>query len=503
MTAQITAKLVAFVLYLGLMILIGLRYMKKNNSSSDFFLGGRKVGPWMTALSAEASDMSGWLLMGLPGLAYMGGMKEAFWTAAGLIVGTYLNWLIVAKPLRRCTVAFGDSITIPEFLTNRFRDRSRVISAVSVLFIILFFTIYTASGFVACAKLFNSVFGLPYHAGLVIGLAVILTYTMLGGYLAVCATDFIQGTLMFAALIVTTALMTAALGGPARALESVSAFSARAVSGEFGEAMRSKFLANQNYGATSIVSALVWGLGYFGMPHILVRFMGIRSGGEVKISRRIATVWVVIALAGALCVGSFGTVYLTQVLEPSGAETVFSATMQKMYPAFIAGIFLCGILAAAMSTADSQLLVASSAFSRDIFKGIIRKDASEKEVLNVSRIAVFAIAAVAFALAVRPDSSIFGLVSYAWAGFGATFGPLVLLSLFWRGAMRNGAVAGLIAGGVTVIVWHNLHGGIFDVYEILPGFIACLLFAVVFSLLQKDKDTEVLAEFDSYRTLAD
>ena len=500
------SHILAFVIYLGFMIMIGVMYAKKNNSSSDFFLGGRKVGPWMTALSAEASDMSGWLLMGLPGLAYLGGMKEAFWTALGLVIGTYLNWLIVAKPLRKCTIAFGDSITIPEFLTNRFKDKSKVLSTVSVIFIILFFTIYTASGFVACAKLFNSVFGLPYHVGLVLGTIVILLYTVLGGYLAVCATDFIQGTLMFVACIVAAAVMVVVLGGPGNAMESVAAFSQRAISGEFGEAMKEKFLANQNFGIVPIISALAWGLGYFGMPHILIRFMGIRSNKEVALSRRIATIWVVIAFIGTLIVGSLGTVYLPEILSPSAAETVFSATIQKMFPAFIGGIFLCAILAAAMSTADSQLLVASSAFSQDIFKGLIKKDASVKEVLSISRIAVFIIAAVAFVLSLDENSSIFGLVSYAWAGFGATFGPLVLLALFWKGATAKGAIAGLIGGGVTVVAWHNIPATvapIFGVYEILPAFIVCLVLTVVVSLLDKNKDPQMIAEFEAFKKMED
>ncbi|MBQ3023823.1 MAG: sodium/proline symporter PutP [Spirochaetaceae bacterium] len=500
------SHILAFVIYLGFMIMIGVMYAKKNNSSSDFFLGGRKVGPWMTALSAEASDMSGWLLMGLPGLAYLGGMKEAFWTALGLVIGTYLNWLIVAKPLRKCTIAFGDSITIPEFLTNRFKDKSRVLSTVSVIFIIIFFTIYTASGFVACAKLFNSVFGLSYHTGLIIGVAVILLYTIMGGYLAVCATDFIQGSLMFIACIVAAIVMVVVLDGPSNAIESVAAFSQRAISGEFGDAMQQKFVANQNYGIVPIISALAWGLGYFGMPHILIRFMGIRSNKEVALSRRIATIWVVIAFIGTLIVGSLGTVYLPNILSPNAAETVFSATIQKMFPPFIGGIFLCAILAAAMSTADSQLLVASSAFSQDIFKGLIKKDATTKEVLNISRLAVFIIAAIAFVLSLDENSSIFGLVSYAWAGFGATFGPLILLSLFWRGCTAKGAIAGLITGGVTVVAWHNIPASvspIFGVYEILPAFILCLLVTVVVSLLDKNKDAQMLEEFDNFKKMPD
>ena len=500
MTSQLIAKIVAFVLYLGFMVFIGIKYMKKNNSSSDYFLGGRKIGPWMSALSAEASDMSGWLLMGLPGLAYLGGIKEAVWTAIGLILGTYLNWLIVAKPLRRMTAAYNDAITIPEFLTNRLNDKKHVISLISVVFIILFFTIYTSSGLVACAKLFTSVFNLPYKVSLLIGLAVILTYTLLGGYFAVCATDFIQGTLMFVALALTAVILMVVLGGPSAAITKVTDFAQQAMNGNFGEVMQKKFLGNQNYSGMSIVSALAWGLGYFGMPHILVRFMSIRSEKDVKVSRRISLVWVVIAFIGALVVGSFGTVYLPQILAADKAETVFAATMQKMYPAFIAGIFLCGILAAAMSTADSQLLSASSAFSRDFYKGLIRKNASEKEVLNVSRITVLVIAAVAFCLSLNPESSIFGLVSYAWAGFGSTFGPLILLALFWKGLTKEGAVSGLVAGGITVVVWHNLHGGIFDLYEILPGFVVCLVLAVVVSLCTK-KDNEVLAAYDNYKTI--
>ena len=312
---------------------------------------------------------------------------------------------------------------------------------------------------------------------------------------------------MFIALIITGIIMLVTLGGPAEAFAKVSEFGTRAINGNFGEAMQTKFLANQNYDITSIISALVWGLGYFGMPHILVRFMGIRSTKDIKLSRRIATVWVVIAFIATLIVGSLGTVYLKDIkdviLSPAAAETIFSESMQIMFPAFIAGIFLCAILAAAMSTADSQLLVASSAFSQDVFKGIIKKDASEKTVLNVSRITVFIIAAIACVLSVDPESSIFSLVSYAWAGFGATFGPIILLALFWRGTTRNGAIAGLISGGITVVTWHNLKGGIFNIYEILPGFIVCLIFTVVFSLLQKNKDPEMLAEFDAYKKMSD
>lgn len=511
MSAQIVAKIIAFVLYLGFMVYIGLRSAKKNNSSMDFFLGGRKVGPWITALSAEASDSSAWLLMGLPGLCYLGGVKETFWTAVGLIVGTYLNWLFVAKPLRKCTISFGDSITIPEFFTNRFKDKTHLLTIISVFFIVLFFTIYTASGFVACAKLFNSVFGLKYHIGLVIGLVVILSYTILGGYLAVCTTDFIQGALIFVAFVFSAVIAVVSLGGPAEAMAKVSDFSVRAVNGQFGAEMAEKFIANKSFSAMSVISALAWGLGYFGMPHIIIRFMGIRSNAEIKTARRVGTVWMVIAYIGTFIIGSLGTVYLAggdlanplMILSGGAEETVFSATMQQMYPAFIAGLFLCAILAASMSTADSQLLSASSAVSLDIYKGLINKDADEKTVMNVSRITVLVIAAIAFVLSLNPASSIFGLVSYAWAGFGSTFGPLVILALFWRGMTNKGAIAGLVAGGVTVVLWHNLKGGIFNVYEILPGFIACLVFAVAVSLLDRNKNPEMLAEFDAYKKMED
>ena len=518
MSAQIVAKIIAFVLYLGFMVYIGLRSAKKNNSSMDFFLGGRKVGPWITALSAEASDSSAWLLMGLPGLCYLGGVKETFWTAVGLIVGTYLNWLFVAKPLRKCTISFGDSITIPEFFTNRFKDKTHLLTIISVFFIVLFFTIYTASGFVACAKLFNSVFGLKYHIGLVIGLVVILSYTILGGYLAVCTTDFIQGALIFVAFVFSAVIAVVSLGGPAQAYDAVRSFDANAVAGKFGESLQNAFKKNNSFDIPAIISALAWGLGYFGMPHIIIRFMGIRSNQDIKKARRIGIAWMIVSYIGTFLIGTLGTAFLLNngtilgadagtviegVTKFGDAETVFSATMQNMYPAFIAGLFLCAILAASMSTADSQLLSASSAVSLDIYKGLINKDADEKTVMNVSRITVLVIAAIAFVLSLNPASSIFGLVSYAWAGFGSTFGPLVILALFWRGMTNKGAIAGLIAGGVTVVLWHNLKDGIFNVYEILPGFIACLVFAVAVSLLDRNKNQEMLAEFDAYKKMED
>ena len=496
MTAQMIAKIAAFVIYLGIMIYVGLRNASKNNSSADFFLGGRKVGPWVTALSAEASDSSAWLLMGLPGLCYLGGVQESIWTAVGLIVGTYLSWLFVAKPLRKCSITFGDSITIPEFLSNRFKDKSHILSIVSVIFIVLFFTIYTASGFVACAKLFNSVFGLNYHAGLAIGLVVILCYTITGGYTAVCTTDFLQGSLIFIAFIVSTLVVVFSIGGVG---DSINVFK------NFQELAGTELKAFDGMG---IISALAWGLGYFGMPHIIVRFMGIRSNSEVGKARRIGIIWMIVSYIGAILIGTLGTVYLKKfgiTLDSVSAETVFSETMKNMYPAFIAGIFLCAILAASMSTADSQLLAASSAVSQDIFKGLIKKNTEEKEVMIISRFTVFLIALIALLLSLNPKSSIFNLVSFAWSGFGGTFGPLILLSLYWKRTTAPGAIAGLICGGITDVVWHYIPASvakIFGLYEILPAFIVCLVVTVLISLLTKP-DAEVLTKFEEYKKMED
>ncbi|MCI5830645.1 MAG: sodium/proline symporter PutP [Treponema sp.] len=502
MTLQTIGKICAFALYLGFMVYIGFRSSKKTNNAKDFFLGGRGIGPWVTALSAEASDSSAWLLMGLPGLCYLGGLKETFWTALGLIVGTYLNWLLVAKPLRKCSIAYGDSITIPGFFKNRFK--SERCNIISVILIVFFFTIYTASGIVACGKLFRSVFGLNYTVGMVIGLIVILSYTILGGYRAVCTTDFVQGALIFIAFVVAGTVAIFALGGPASAIESAKDFSVKALSGEFNEDIKKAFVANQSFSAKSAISAFSWCLGYFGMPHIIIRFMGIRSNEEIKTARRVGIIWMIIAYIGAFIIGSLGTVYLLpNLLDAGTSETVFSETMLKMFPSFIAGIFLCAILAASMSTADSQLLAVASTVSLDLYKAKINKNADEKKVLLVSRITVFAVAIVAFGLCLLPNNnSIFGLVSYAWAGFGATFGAIIFLALFWKKCTADGASLGLLVGFITVVVWHNLHGGIFDIYEILPGFIATLVVAVIVSLFTKTKEG-VEEKFVEYKNMAD
>lgn len=520
--AGLVGKILAFALYLGAMIYIGLRSAAGNKTSKDFFLGGRKVGPWVTALSAEASDSSAWLLMGLPGLCYMGGFRETFWTSLGLIVGTYLAWVFIAKRLRRCSIAFGDSITIPEFFTNRLRDRSHVLSIVSVVFIVLFFTIYTASGFVACAKLFRSVFGLPWGVGLLIGFVIILSYTITGGYKAVCTTDFVQGVLIFVAFLLSSLLIVGSLGGLGNAINAVKDFSSEVIAGNFGDTLEKTFRINKKFSPLSALSAFVWCLGYFGMPHVIVRYMGCRSDKELRTARRVGISWMVLSYIGTFIVGTFGTVFLLKsgiILGtdniPSAAigikalgggtqEAVFSEVMLRLYPAFIAGLFLCAILAAAMSTADSQLLCASSAISQDIWKGIIKPGSSDKTVMTVSRLSVLGVAVVGLILALNPNSSIFSLVAFAWSGFGAVFGPIVILSLYWKGLTSKGAIAGMVSGGALDIAWYFLkNAGIVPaLYEILPAFLACLIVAIVVSLIAPQRDIEILSTFDKYRSLS-
>ena len=490
MDSRTLSVLAAFAVYLLAMILIGFFYMKRTKNASDFFLGGRSVGPVTAAISAEASDMSSWLLMGLPGLAYLFGIQEALWTAVGLAIGTFVNWRFVAARLRRYTMRSGDAITIPEFLKNRFRDRSNLLSVVSAFFILVFFGIYTASGFVACGKLFSSVFGMPYAAAVGLGAGVIVVYTLLGGFLAVCATDVVQGGLMFVALLAAPIGAIIAVGGPAVAVGRIAAV---------GPNFLNPFLSASGapLPAMTLVSTLAWGLGYFGMPHILVRFMAVRSEREIPTSRRIAMAWVLVAMTAAVIVGLAGRAYLAAPLDAAASETVFIKIAEGVFPAFVAGLFLCGILAATMSTADSQLLVTSSAFSKDFYKAILRKQAGDKEVVLVSRLTIVAVAVAGYFMALDPAGSIFRLVSYAWAGFGATFGPIILLSLFWKRTTRNGALAGLLAGGGVTILWKQLSGGIFDLYEIVPGFAAGLAAIVVVSLAGAPPPKEIVEEFEA------
>lgn len=499
-------KFIVLIVYFAFMVGVGMFFYKKNTSHSDYILGGRSLNVWVAALSAQASDMSGWLLLGLPGLAYLiGGVSEAIWTAIGLAIGTYLNWLIVAKRLRKYTQVAGDSLTLPDFLTNRFKSSNPTLRIIGALFILVFFTIYTASGFVSGAKLFNQVFNVPYLWAVVISLVVIVAYTFLGGFKAVCWTDLFQGALMFFAIIIVPVLAIISLGGVGPAFGSVGEFHILPGGGP------------NSFTTLGVISAIAWGLGYFGQPHILVRFMAIRSSKEVRPARIIAMVWVVIALAAAVIVGILGAPYLAKYgITLSGADTekVFMYTIDHMFGPILAGIFLSAILAAIMSTADSQLLVTASAISSDIYKVVTKKQASEKKLIWVSRAAVIAVAIVAGIISLDEDSIIFNLVSYAWAGFGATFGPLVLFALFWKRCNYAGAVAGVLTGGITTIVWKSLPAIVgfftgtgeavlptfFRIYEIIPGFVLSSLAIVLVSLLTKAPSQEVMEEFDCIKT---
>ncbi|WP_106494666.1 sodium/proline symporter PutP [Lentibacillus sp. Marseille-P4043] len=493
--------LITFIVYLIGMLVIGIIMYRMTNDLSDYVLGGRKLGPGVAALSAGASDMSGWLLLGLPGAIYASGLSEA-WMAIGLATGAYLNWQFVAKRLRVYTEVSNDSITVPDFLENRFRDKSHVLRVISALVILLFFTFYTSSGMVAGAKLFEASFGLSYHSALWIGTIVVVSYTLLGGFLAVAWTDFFQGILMFLALIVVPIVALNQMGGWNAAVQAV------------GEIDPTHLNMVEGVGLLAIISSVAWGLGYFGQPHIIVRFMALRSPKDVKKARFIGTTWMILGLYGAIFTGFVGLAFIStqdvSVLSKFGIdvvtenglqmladpEKIFIAFSQILFNPIVAGVLLAAILSAIMSTIDSQLLVSSSAVAEDFYKAIFRREATDKELVWVGRIATLVIAVIAALLALNPESSVLELVSYAWAGFGAAFGPIILLSLFWKKTTRNGALAGIIVGAVTVIIWGGfLSGGIFDLYEILPGFLFNLIVTVVVSLLEKPS-AEIEAEFD-------
>jgi sodium/proline symporter len=483
------AIVVTFVLYLVMMMAVGALFYRRTTSLSDYILGGRKLNYWVTSLSAQASDMSGWLLMGLPGYALLAGL-EAFWIAFGLALGTWVNWKFVARRLRRYTEISGDSITLPDYFESRFRDTSRILRVVSSIFILVFFLVYTSSGFVAGAILFSAIFDLPYATGLIIGVVVIIGYTFLGGFTAVSWTDFIQGCLMFVAITIVPLVGFGLAGGIGGTFNAV-----RLANPEFLNAFTTT--DGSPLGAIAIISLLAWGLGYFGQPHILARFMAIRSSEEIKPARRIATVWVVVSLTGAVLVGLIGIANNSFMPAGASSEQVFIYMIDGVIPPLLAGIFLSAILAAIMSTADSQLLVTSSALTEDFYAVLLRNRASQTELVWISRFAVVLVAIIASIIAFDPESTVLGLVSYAWGGFGATFGPIVLLSLFWRRMTRNGAIAGLVVGGLTVIVWYNLSGGIFDLYEIVPGFALSLIAITVVSLMGREPSGEITAEFDT------
>ncbi len=513
MNSQIIQILIAMVIYMAVVIAIGIAFAKKANvNSENYYLGGRSLGPWVTAMSAEASDMSGWLLMGLPGVAYWCGLADAAWTAIGLAVGTYLNWLFVSKRLRRYSIRANNSITLPDFFSNRFRENKKVILTIAALFILVFFTVYAASCFVTCGKLFSTLFGAPYITMMLVGAAFVLLYTILGGFLAESASDFMQGIVMIIALAVIVVVSTVNAGGISAVIEN-----AKEIPGfldffglatpklhdgqQLVESGKPVFGDATPYSLLSIFSMLAWGLGYFGMPQVLLRFMAIRQEKELKMSRRIAMIWVVISLAVAVFVGIIGRqLYPVEHLTASSAENIFITLATSSLPAILAGFVMAGILAATISSSDSYLLIAASALAKNIYQGVCCKKATDKQVMVVTRITLFVIAIIAMIIALDENSVIFRIVSFAWAGFGATFGPLMLFSLFWKRTTKEGAVAGMISGAAMVFIWKlciSKLGGAFAIYELLPAFIISSVFIVIVSLITPAPSKEIQEDFDS------
>lgn len=495
--------LLAFAVYLLLMILIGASYAKKTQNSEDYFLGGRGLNGWVAALSAQASDMSGWLLMGLPGAVYASGTGQ-IWIAVGLFLGTVFNWICISGRLRRYTIVANNSLTLPEYFENRFRDDRKILKTLSAVVIVIFFLVYTASALASGGKLFNTIFGFDYTVSLTIGAIVILIYTFLGGFMAVCVTDFIQGTLMLIGLLIVPLLAWFLIGKDFNlALAATGVDSATYMNPFYSDGVK--------LSGIEIFSQLAWGFGYCGMPHILTRFMAVKNQKELNKSKGIGIVWVILSLAFGCVIGFVGRAYLPMILGTQGngsTETVFIEMIKRVFTVnialpFIGGLFLCGILAAIMSTADSQLLVTASSVAQDIYKGLIKPKAEEKKVLNISRITVAVVAVLAYVIALDPNSSIMGLVSNAWAGLGSAFGPIVLLSLFWKRTNLAGAFAGILSGGLTVIIWDYIPfvsgqtlGAATGIYSLAIGF--CLSLAVIFivSLLTKAPSQEIIDEFD-------
>ena len=501
--------LVAFVLYLLMMIVIGALYSKKSSNTEEYFLGGRNLGGFVAALSAQASDMSGWLLMGLPGAIFVWGINGGDgWCAVGLLIGTILNWLIVASRLRKYTIKAGNAVTLPMFFENRYRDQKKTLMLVSSIVIVIFFAVYCASALAAGGQLFQSIFGVDYKIALTLGALVILIYTFLGGFMAVCVTDFIQGTLMLIALLAVPIFAVVFMGNAGL---SVSAGLTDAIAENPG-------FVNLFHGATpvGVISGLAWGLGYFGMPHILVRFMAVKSEKEMTKSKGVAITWVTISLVMAAVIGIVGRAYMDfDKMNEVGTEKIFIEMIKKVFTEemnapIVAGIFLCGILAAIMSTADSQLLVSASAVAEDIFKGVIKKDASDKKVMIVSRATIVIIAILAYIIAWNPDSSVMSLVSDAWAGLGSAFGPLVLMSLFWKRTNLPGAIAGLVSGAGVVILWDYIPvvagetiKAATGLYSLAVGFPVSLIFIILVSLITKAPAQEIVDEFDAVKDVKD
>jgi sodium/proline symporter len=511
--------LFAMALYMAVVIGIGVYYHKRaGESSENYLIGGRSLGPWITAMGAEASDMSGWLLMGLPGVAYFYGLSDAVWTAIGLLIGTYLNWLFVSKRLRNYTVIAGDSITIPDFFSNRFKENKKVIMTIAALFILIFFTVYAASCLVTVGKLFSTLFGFKYQYVMIAGAIFVVCYTYIGGFLAESASDFMQGVVMVFSLIAVTVAGVSAAGGVSAVIENVQqipgffeffGISQPVMEGgvqQLGSSGEPLFGDAAPYGLLTIISTLSWGLGYFGMPQVLLKFMAIQNPGQLKMSRRIAVVWCMISLFAAVSIGLLGrAIFPTAFLNHSSAENIFILMSTSFFIPIVAGVVMAGILAATISSSDSYLLIAASAFSKNIYQGLIKKDASDKTILYCTRITLVVIAIVAIIIALDENSVIFTVVSFAWTGFGATFGPIMLFSLFWKRVTRAGAIAGMLSGGGMVFLWKlalKPMGGVFGIYELFPAFVISCLFIIVVSLLSKEPGEDVIREFEETKRIS-
>ncbi len=508
--------LIAMVIYMAIVIVIGIVFAKSaNKNSENYFLGGRSLGPWVTAMSAEASDMSGWLLMGLPGVAYWCGLADAAWTAIGLAIGTYLNWLIVSKRLRRYSIRANNSITLPEFFSNRFREKKKVIMSIAALFILIFFAVYASSCFVTCGKLFSTLFGASYQSMMILGAVFVLIYTILGGFLAESASDFMQGIVIIIALTIIVTISVIKAGGFGAVVENANKIPGfleffGLATPHVEEGLQTVvdnapvFDAARPYGLLSVFSMLAWGLGYFGMPQVLLRFMAIRKEEELKFSRRIAMIWVVISLAVAVFIGIVGRMlFPTMHLTASSAENIFITLTTSSLPAILAGFVMAGILAATISSSDSYLLIAASAVAKNLYQGVLKKKASDKQVMWVSRITLLVITLIAIFIALDENSVIFKIVSFAWAGFGATFGPLMLFSLFWKRINKWGAIAGMVGGAAMVFLWKlviSTLGGVFAIYELLPAFIFSSICIIVVSLLTTPPSKEIIEDFEAVKT---
>ena len=486
--SHLNPTLVTFIFYILAMLAIGLYAYKATHNFDEYILGGRSLGSVVTALSAGASDMSGWLLMGLPGAIYLSGLSEA-WIAIGLIIGAWLNWLIVAGRLRVHTEYQNNALTLPDYFTSRFADRKKILRIISAVVILVFFAIYCASGMVAGARLFESLFGWNYTTALWIGAIATISYVCIGGFLAISWTDTFQAGLMIFALLITPIITYLALGDNSQNLAAILETARPQASNLF-----------EGLSTVAILSSMAWGLGYFGQPHILVRFMAADSVKSIPNARRIGMTWMILCLGGAVAAGYIGIAYfqvhpeLASVVN-ANPETVFMELTKILFNPWIAGIILAAILAAVMSTLSCQLLVCSTTLTEDLYKGFIRKNASQKELVWIGRAMVLAIAVFAITFAMNPASKVLGLVAYAWAGFGAAFGPLIIFSLLWKRMTLNGAIIGMIVGAVTVIVWKNYLGHL-GLYEIIPGFIFSAISIVVVSLLGKAPEADVVERFE-------